>query len=294
MDWRFFRKGTYVGLTIMLFVAANFTIVPFYLYPSDDRLWLDAHVYYRATEAWLSGANPWLTEWYGVPYSAPPPALLLNLPLMPFGETFAVAFWVTANSISVGVLLRRFRLPLWWALFHPIFEGYLAASPDITLAALVIIGGGSLAALMKPYSIPAMLAANRWRAVLLAAGTGLVSVPLLPWATFLNSRDLIGAAFRDYAVPVSAFGSVGLMLVTAIALLSLGRVPGLALTTPGLLAQQPHYNVFSLQTIARSRILTWTLGLPVEHMAAFGVVAYAVADGYRRHGSKRLDGLIRS
>lgn len=162
------------------------------------------------------------------------------------------------------------------------------------LAALIFVGGGALAALIKPYSIPAMLAANRWKALLLASAVGLVSAPLLPWTVFLDSRDLVAVAFQNHAVPVSAFGSPGLMLVTAIALVWLGRSRGLSLATPGLVAQQPHYNVFSLQAIARSRILTWTLGLPIEHFSAFGIVAYAVADRSGRRRLKRLFQGLRS
>ena len=46
--------------------------------------------------------------------------------------------------------------------------------------------------------------------------------------------------------------------------------------TPGLLAQQPHYLVFSLEYIVASRWLVPFMALPIEHLAAVGIVAYAI------------------
>lgn len=245
-------------------------------YQKPDRLWIDAHIYYRATHEWLSGGNPWTASWQGVPFAAPPPALLLNLPLQLLGEEAAVAFWVVANSVAAVMLFRRFKLPVWFVLFMPISEGFLGATPDITLAALVLLGGGWIAALAKPYSIPAMIAARRWWALAGAFVVALATMPLLPWSQFIASRDAISAAFLDHTVVVSAWGVPLLMVATSVALFSLGWRRGLGLTTPGLLAQQPHYLLFSLEHIRSSRLLIVTLTLPIPHLAALGIIGYAL------------------
>ncbi len=240
LDWGFIRRGTMTGLMIAVFLVGSSGTARWYFVPTTANLWIDAHIYYRATEAWLAGTNPWAVTFNGIPFAAPPPALLLNLPLQILGEELAVWVWAVVNTLSVAYLLRRFRLPIWYVVFLPIAEGWMGATPDLTLAALVFLGGGWFAALMKPYSIPAILAASRRKAVVVAFGLGVVTIPLLPWSEFFASRALIQRAFEDYTQMVSAFGDPVLMVVTAVGLVSLGWKRGLGLMTPGLLAQQPH------------------------------------------------------
>jgi hypothetical protein len=275
-NWAYVRARTSLILMVAACVMGTLRISPFFLLPDTGNLWIDAHIYYRATEAWLAGANPWAAGWGGIPFAGPPPALLLNLPFQPFGEPVAVLFWAVTNTLSVMYLIRRFRLPFWFLLFLPISEAWLAASPDLTLAAGVLVGMGWLAALTKPYAVPALLAAGRWRGIALAIVLGIATIPLLPWTEFIHSRAAVEDAFARYTVIVSAFGAPILMLVTLTALVSLGARRGLGLTTPGLLAQQPHYSLFSLEYIGTSPILVIALALPVEHLASIGVIGYAV------------------
>jgi hypothetical protein len=246
-----------------------------------DRLFGDARIYFRATEAWLAGGNPWLTANAGIAFAAPPPALLLNLPLVVFGETAAVVFWVASNAIAVVWLLRRLGLPPWWLLFYPIAEGFTGGSPDLLLAALIVVGGGWLAALIKPYSIPALLSAHRWRAVVAAGAVLLVTIPILPWGTYLASGALTTATSAEWVRPNSAWGVAPLMAVTAVALILLGGERGLALLTPALIGLQPHYAVFSLPAISRSRLATIGIAYPGQGAAAIGVIVYALAERLR-------------
>lgn len=276
VDWA--RVIDRAGLGAYLFIAGMFSTwwVFVFTYWSPQRLFVDAHVYYRATAAWLAGADPWAAS-TTVPFAAPPPALLLNLPLQPLGEQGAVAFWVIGTLISIVILFRRLHLPWWMLIFTPLVEGTLSGSPDIVLAAMVVIGAGGISAIAKPYAIPTMLSDGHWRAVALAVVLGAASLFVLPWRQFFAAQHVIGQAFTDWTTIVSAFGSPLLMVVTAIALASLGPRTGLALFTPGLLAQQPHYLVFSLQAISRSRLLAIFMTVSLTHWAAFGVIAFAVA-----------------
>ena len=269
-----------LGVAIVL---STFWIGGFYFSEDAGNLFLDAHIYFRATDAWVDGGNAWTVDYRGVPFGGWPPTLLLNLPLVPLGESPAVAFWVAANTLSIVYLIRRLNLPIWTALLQPVVEGWLSASPDLALAGLMVAGGGWLAAVAKPYSGPMLIAHRRWRQVAVAGVVLAVTVPALPWYTFIESRDLIARAFADFAGrPVSAAGNPALMVAVGVALVSVGWRRGFTLLTPGLIAQQPHYMVFALESVRWSRVLALAMTVPLPHSAAVGVIAYAVLVQVRR------------
>jgi hypothetical protein len=246
-----------------------------------ETLFADSRIYFQATAVWAAGGNPWGPTLGGSGFAAPPPALLLNVPLLPLGESWAVLLWVIADALAVIWLLRRFRLPLYWILFYPISEAFMAASPDLVLAALALAGGGAIAALIKPYSIPTLVSEHRWPAIALAAAMALFTVPLLPWRAFLDMTGSVASTFDVWAVPNSAWGNPLLMVAGAIALILLGRDRGLALLVPCLIGQQPHYAVFSLWAVSRSRLATAGTAMPLRGAAAYGVILYALAERLR-------------
>jgi hypothetical protein len=125
VDWRFVGRGLAIAGVIACFALSSVAPLSYYFRDHSDHLWIDAHIYFRATEAWLGGADPWRGTYLDIPFAAAPPSLLLNVPLLPFGEGFAVAFWPIANALAIVLLLRRLRLPLWWILFQPILEAWL-------------------------------------------------------------------------------------------------------------------------------------------------------------------------
>jgi hypothetical protein len=238
----------------------------------------DVRIYFRATAAWLSGTNPWLANNDGALYAAPPPALLLNVPLVPLGEQAAVLIWVAASAVAVAYIIRNLHLPLWFVLFYPLVEAFFGGSPDLVLAALVLAGLGAVAAMVKPYSIPAMLSDRRWRAVVAAAVVTLLTMPILPWGEFFANGSAVVSVSAGQSHPNSALGIPWLMVVTAIALVSLGPRRALALVVPALIGQQPHYAVFSLLAISGSTAATLGGGWPAQGAAAVGVIAYALTN----------------
>jgi hypothetical protein len=248
----------------------------------EGNLFLDAHIYYRATAAWLDGGNPWTTSYEGVPFAGLPPTLLLNLPLVPLGESVATAFWVVANTASVVLIIRRLHLPLWTVLLFPVVEGWLGATPDIALAGLLLVGGGWFSALTKPYSGPMLLADRQWKQVGICVVAGIGTIPILPWRQFYESRELVLETFARFAThPVSASGSPLLIIAVVVALASLGWRRGWVLFTPGLLAQQGHYLVFSLEAVKWSRILAVAMTIPIQHTMAVAIIAYALVERFR-------------
>jgi hypothetical protein len=275
VDWRFvLDRARRITLPILFLISCRNLAIVYGTQP--ELIWPDAHIYFRATEAWVAGANPWQAQFQGIGFGAPPPALLLNLPLLPFGENAAVAVWAGGGFAAVLLLLRHFKLPWWWVFFYPIAEGWTGSSPDLILAALVYVNAGAIAAFVKPYSIPALLSERRWRAVATAAVVGLVTLPFLPWGQFFASRDLIATTFEEWAYPNSAWGDPLLMVGAAIALVLLRLRRGLALLTPAILSQQPHYAVFSLSVISASWILAAFTTMPIAGAAAIGTILYAL------------------
>jgi hypothetical protein len=264
-----------VALGVCITLSA-YWIGGFYLWPDGSNLFLDAHIYFRATAAWLDGGNPWTTTYQGVPFAGIPPTLLLNLPLLPLGESAAVGFWVAANTLGIAVVIRQLRLPLWSALLLPVVEGWLGAGPDLALAGLLFVGGGWVAALTKPYAAPILLADRRWGQLIAAAFAGVASLLFVPWKLYLESLDTVAASFAAFAgAPMSAAGNPLLGVAVVIALVSLGWRRGLILATPGLLAQQPHYLVFSLEAVRWSRVLALAMTVPIVHSVAVAIVIFA-------------------
>ena len=203
--------------------------------------------------------------------------LLLNVPFIPFGEGVAVAFWgvetpprmcygPTASSPSLGP-------------GSPAGPGRLAQRlPNLALAGAIVVGLGCIAALTKPYSAPALIADRRWLQLGVAALVGVITIPLLPWFLFYQSRAIVANSFATFAGnPVSAAGSPLLIVAVLVALVSLGWHRGWALLAPGVLAQQPHYIVFSLETVVSSRILALAIPSP-SRMPPVGVIAYALVE----------------
>lgn len=279
LDWRFVAKSMDRLILPMVFFYMLYLRLQLTL--GDPRvLFQDAHLYYRATDAWVHGANPWQAHSdFGIFYAAPPPALLLNLPLLPFGEGFAACFWPIAGLAGMILAIRHFHLPWWWLAFPPFIEGILPASPDLALLGFLVVGGGALTAVAKPYAIPAMLAENRWRAVGLAVVLGLVTLPLLPWGTFLAEYPAISASLASQSLysPLPLPFEVGV----AVALVLLGR-RGLASATPALWpAAQPHYGAFSLSAAASSRLIALALAFPGPLPISVAVIALAIVEVLR-------------
>lgn len=277
IGWRFVADRVARMSVPILFGAALLGKLRWFL-DHPETLFGDARLYFRATQAWLAGGDPWSAhDDFGVLFAAPPPALLLSLPIQPFGETAAVAFWVIAGMLGMAAAIRHYNLPWWWIAFPPFIEGLLPASPDPALLGALVLGGGAVAAYVKWYAIPAMMGEGRWRALVIAAALGVVSVPFLPWGEFLSRFSAIQAVY-DQQTPDALPWTMTVLL--AVAVISLGRV-GLLLATPALWpTPQPHYGIFSLAIIGRSRLLAAAFAIPGA--APWGILLYASIAAARR------------
>ncbi len=112
----------------------------------------DAHIYYRATQAWLGGADPWGASYQGVKFAAPPPTLLFMAPMSLLPENVAVPLTVALAVLAAVFALRHLRLPAYWLLFPPLVEGVTVGNPDIIVLAVLLTPVSFLAPLAKIYA----------------------------------------------------------------------------------------------------------------------------------------------
>lgn len=242
-----------------------------------EALGNDAGLYFRATAEWLDGGDPWTVSRGGTTFGAIPPTLLVSVPLQPFGEEFARWFWPVTGALSMVLIVRSYRLSPLWLLWPPFLEGEFRGAVDYTLLGLVLMGGGAVAVLAKPYSAPALLSQGRRRALIVAGLAALVTVPLVPWRTFVTNWPAIEATVTPQSSNLSAWGSPLLMIATWIALISLRRA-GLELFTPGLWPHsQMHYAIFSIRVAATSPILALGLALPFSGAPPLAIIIYAIS-----------------
>jgi hypothetical protein len=234
----------------------------------------DARLYFQATQAWVNGGDPWaVRSSAGFLFAAPPPCLLLNLPLLPFGETVAAVFWPIAGLASVVLAIRHYKLPWWWIMWPPFTGGIWPGSPDVALLGLTLLGAGAISGATKVYSLPGMLGEGRWRAALGAAVFVAVTFPLLPWSRFISEFGAISSTLAAQSpsgiqLPLIAIPPMLLLL------LSLRRA-GLLVATPALWPHpQDHYFIWSIEAARRSRVLAIAFSVPV--FAPFGVAVVAV------------------
>jgi hypothetical protein len=285
VDLEFIAYWALTGLFIGLGILVLGTQIQGY--PDPSALFGDASLYWAATQAWVDGANPWsVSSASGTTFAGWPPTLLLNLPLLPFGPDAARLFWATADVVGWAIVIWRLRLGPWWILFPPFIEGLFPASPDPALAGAMLVGGAWLAALTKPYSVPAILADGRWRAVAVAGALVAGSLLILPWSLFVSELPSIQAELAEQSRDVSAWGDPVLMALVVIALASLGVTTALRLVVPTLWPNaQLHYSVFSARAGAESAALAVAIAAP--GYTAQLVVVYAAFVLGRRWMARR-------
>jgi hypothetical protein len=274
IDWGFIAYWVFTGA----FIGTSLAVFSYY----GPGLWspggsVDSTLYFRATEAWLNGADPWaVTSPSGIYFAGLPTTLLLNLPLVPFGPGVVRAFWFAADLAGWLAVMRTLRLPPWWILFPPFIDAWSNGNPDPALAGLIVVGGGAIAAIAKPYTVPAMLGEGRLRALVGAAAIAAITLPVLPWGSFFARFDDIQRNLITQGVGMSAWGNAPLMLAVVVALVLLGPRLGLLLTAPSLWPySQLHYSIFSARAGASSAFLALVLAIP--HAAPYGVIVYAAA-----------------
>jgi hypothetical protein len=258
---------------------------------TDTRyLFFDARLYVDATRAWLAGSDPWQVQLAGNYFAAPPPTLL---PLVPFALLPADAGYLAlAAVVAAGAVasVRLLGLPWWWLLFPPLVQSVISGNVQSLLVPLILVGAGPIAALLKVYAIVPLVFLRRWRSLLVLAVVFLLTLPVLPWATFLSELGTIGS--RLSSQNENGLPNLVLLLLApaaAVALWVVGRERAAWLAVPALWpAQQFYYGTLVMP--ARSKIAAAIVAFPIagSGMIALFVVAIVTWRG-RRSGVEAQD-----
>jgi hypothetical protein len=203
--------------------------------PGDDQ-------YLVATRRWLSGIDPWATEYPGW-FAAPPITLLPMIPyaLLPFGRELLVLTAVVAGIATVRLLKR----PWYWILFPPLVNGMIGGGIDTWLVPLILVGHGWLAVLAKTYAAVPLVILGKWRPLVVAGVILVVTAPILPWASYFSQFSEIQRHLAEQAANLSA--PIYLVPVAVVALVLMGRARAAWLAVPALWpSTQWYYNSIAL------------------------------------------------
>jgi hypothetical protein len=233
----------------------------------------DGQLYLDATRAWLAGGDPWMVSVAGEFFAAPPPTLLVMAPfaLLPDGLYVLVATLVLAAVLTV----RMLGLPWWWLLFPPLLEGVWSANIHIWLIPLLLTRAAPVAVFAKVYAVVPLVFLGRWRAQVATGALFLVTVPILPWATFIADLPAIAGYFgaqSHYALPLpvllalAPFGLAALWLV--------GRERAGWMAVPAFAGYQWYYTTFVMAT--RSPVAAALAAVPVAGSGMLALLGLAM------------------
>ena len=249
-------------------------------------LYFDARLYLDATKTWLAGGDPWSVSLAGNYFAAPPPTLLVHAPLALLPIDLGVA--ITASLVILGAIatVRLLRLPWWWILFPPLVQCVLSANVQGLLIPLILLRIGWLAGLLKIYAGVPVTILGKWRQIAILAGIIVVTIPMLPWATFLDRYPEISANLEEqthYALPTITLIAAAPFALVAMSLV--GRERAAWLAVPALWPSQQYY-YGSLAMGTRDRIAVAVVAVPVPGsglLALFVVAFLAWRAGARPH-----------
>lgn len=238
-------------------------------------LLFDGRLYLEATRTWLAGGNPWDVQIAGNYFAAPPPSLLPLAPLALLPVDLGLVVLAVVVAIAAIATVRLLRLPWWWLLFPPLVQSVLAANVQALLVPLILLPGGALAATLKVYAGLPLVILGRWRSLVLFAAIVVMTIPLLPWSTYIADLSIITgrlAAQSKFTLP-----PLFLILVAPLVLVALvvvGRQRSAWLIVPAIWpSQQFYYGTFAMP--ARSKIAAALIALPVpgNGLLALGALA---------------------
>jgi hypothetical protein len=241
--------------------------------------------YTAAARAWLQGGDPWQVGPPAAIYAGPPPMLLLFVPFVGLPVDLTRLIWVGGMLLLAVWVVRRLGLPGYWIAFPPLFQAIFLGHPEVLVLALLVYGGpvSGIAAVIKPYAGAALLAERRWTAIVLAVAIVVVTLPILPWATFIADFSMITQNLVRQNHGDSVVGAPLLMAVAVVALLSFGLRRALWLSVPLLWPlSQPMYKTVTMPALSPFLAIAWSIPIPGSTLAAVIVEAVVLQFALRR------------
>lgn len=298
IDWAYLRRATGLLLPVV-FIPLSVADLAASL--GAGWLGVDAHLYYRASEAWLAGANPYdvfvLNLGREFHYVALPTATVLLAPFTALPESWFVAFFVAVQLLSAAYIVRRLGLPWWWMAFPPLVKGILTGNPSVLIVALLIAAhpvAKAIAVLVKVYAVVPLVGERRWRAILISAVAGALTVVVAPrlWVEFITeSGGRTDRLLTESTGGYSAFGNPLLMAGAIAALLLIARRD---LRVAGWLApialwpgSQFHWSTLAMPVMTVP--MAYLLALPAHGLPPVAVMVYAVVAEVRSYRARRVE-----
>jgi hypothetical protein len=228
----------------------------------------DIQIYYRGTQMWLHGGDPWAASItvgrHVFSYAGSPATTIMLAPSALFTEAQFTALWVALTGICAVLVVRRLKLPIWWLLFAPTLEAVYSGNPQIVVLALLLAGSGRLgviadtaAVALKVYAGIPLLGERSIRRVLAAAALTVASFALAPglWLHYLASFQAISARLaKESGGGFSAFDVPVLLVPVAIAIVLMWRRDHRVaawLAVPALWpATEYHYSTFAMPVMS--------------------------------------------
>jgi hypothetical protein len=218
-------------------------------------------------------------------------------PLTVVPEIVFVAAWISLQALAAIYTVRRLQLPWWWIAFPPMVNGVLAGNPSPLVIALLVAAHPvvkTLAPLVKVYAGLPLLGERRWRAILLAAIAGGLTIAFAPhlWAEFvvgsMGRTNLVltesKGGFSAFTNPVLLPGAVAaLVLIARRDLRAAGWLLPIALW-PG---SQFHWSTLAMPVMTLP--MAYLLALPAHGLPPVAVMVYAVLGEIRNYRAKRAD-----
>jgi hypothetical protein len=269
------RRAWDLALVAAFLPSAAWSFFAVLIYPIG--LGSHANIYTDAAAAWLAGHDPWTVGPPAAIFAGPPPMLLPFIPFVPLPVDVTRIVWFLMDFAAAIWVLRRLGMPAYWIAFPPLFTAIILGHVEVMVLLAIVIGGAfsGLAAVVKPYAALPLLAERRWTALAVAVAVVGVSAFVLPWRQFLQEFPAISANLARQDVGDSVFGQPLMMVIAALALLSLGVRQALWLCVPLLWPHaQSIYKTMTIPVLCPVVAIFWAL--PIPGATLIGVVALAV------------------
>lgn len=268
------------------FVGWDLGIVARLLWPHS--VGIDGNLYSVAAAAWLRGGDPWAVFDQNR-LAAPPPTLVPYLLTAWLPGGLAGYVWVAIAGVAAFWAIRRLGMPPWWLLFPPLVVAIWHGSIEPVVLLLLVSRGRFLAPVLKVYAGLPLLGEGRWRALLAAAAILLATAPFMQWPLYLSHWNDVQAALREEGFGIADASPSIVSVVTAAALVVLGRRRAGYLAIPTLWPSAHfHYATLTLPVLASVPLAAAgasMVGAPYSVQAGVILSAVLLAAGPPRWGS---------
>ena len=198
-----------------------------------SALGIDAHIYDRGVQAWLSGGDPWSAAYHTLHFATVPWVLPILAPFSTLPESLFVALWILLDAIAAVFLVRRSGLSWAWLAFPPLVQGILDGNPAIVGLGLIVAGAAPIGLMLRPQAGFILFGERRWWAVALTLALAAVLLAVIPLGTFLRELPTIVAR---YAVESRGGATGGTPLALAVGVVSVVALATIDLREAGWLA----------------------------------------------------------